>query len=596
MLIRLTPFGVRRIRYEGAITRRITMKCTGLFAMKSAVAPTALRSLVVLAAGFLVAPRQATAQVVSRVSVDSSGAEADGSTIPALISADGRFVLLVSLASNLVANDTNGVQDVFVHDRSTGITECVSVDPSGSPGNLKSGGFFSVPSISADGRFVSFVSDATNLLSNLKTSGSQIFVRDRSTGITELASVDSSGIESGGFCENSWLSADGSVVAFDSVASNLVAGDTNGCEDVFVHDRATGVTERVNVDSAGKQGNRGGYLETISADGQFVSFTSASTNLVPGDTNHVEDAFVHDRRTGATERVSVDSTGVEGDDATFARGFSSDGQIVVMTSLATNLVSNDTNGTEDVFIRDRARGVTERVSVDSTGGESNGFSDGMSVSADGRIVAFHSDSTNLVGNDTNGVSDVFVHDRTSGITTRRSVDSSGAEANGESYGITISADGQVISFSSSATNLVGNDTNGVMDAFVRDERMASWSNYDSGLAGTTGVPALTASANPVLGATITVDLANSYGQPTLGLFVVGYGRASIPTRFGGDLLVVPALIAPITFSYGGDSFVGAIPGDFAWCGFTIDLQGIEADPGAAAGVSFSQGLELTIGN
>jgi hypothetical protein len=572
------------------------MKCTGLFAMKSAVAPTVLRSLVVLAAGYLVAPRQATAQVVSRVSVDSSGAEADGSTIPALISADGRFVLLVSTASNLFANDTNGVQDVFVHDRSTGMTECVSVDPSGSPGNSKSGGSISVPSISADGRFVSFVSDATNLLTNLKTSGSQIFVRDRSTGITELASVDSSGNESNGSCSNSWLSADGGLVAFDSLGSNLVAGDTNGCYDVFVRDRATGVTERVSVDSAGNQANQGGDLATISADGQVVSFSSTSTNLVASDKNNVQDAFVHDRRTGVTERVSVDSADIEGNDTSYARGMSLDGQIVLVTSLASNLVSNDTNRKQDVFVHDRATGMTERVSVDSTGGQSNDHSDGISVSADGRIVAFYSWASNLVSGDTNGVSDVFVHDRTSGITTRRSVDSSGAEGNGESFGITMSADGQVVSFSSSATNLVGNDTNGVMDAFVRDERMASWSNYDSGLAGTTGVPALTASANPVLGATITVDLANSYGQPTLGLFVVGYGRASIPTRFGGDLLVVPALIAPITFSYGGDSFVGAIPGDFAWCGFTIELQGIEADPGAAAGVSFSQGLELTIGN
>jgi len=572
------------------------MKCTGLFALKSAVAPTTLRSLVVLAAGLLVAPRQATAQVISRDSVDSAGAEADGSTNLALISADGRFVLMVSVASNLVANDTNGAQDVFVHDRSTGVTECVSADPSGNPGNAASGGFLPSASISADGHFVSFVSDATNLVSNRTTSGSQIFVRDRSTGITEIASVDATGNESNASCLFSWLSDDGGIVAFDSDGSNLVAGDTNGCSDVFVRDRATGAIERVNVDSAGNQANQGGDLATISADGQVVCFTSTSTNLVAGDTNKVLDVFVRDRRIGVTERVSVDSAGVECNGTTWAGGMSPDGRFVVMNGVASNLVSNDTNGKVDVFLRDRATGVTERISVDSAGGESNDYSLGFPVSDDGRFVAFFSPASSLVSGDTNGVSDVFIHDRTTGVTTRRSVDPFGAEANGESEIVTMSADGQVVSFSSSATNLVGNDTNGVMDAFVRDERMASWSNYDSGLAGTTGVPALTASANPVLGATITVDLANSYGQPTLGLFVVGYGRASIPTRFGGDLLVVPALIVPITFSYGGDSFVGAIPGDFAWCGFTIDLQGIEADPGAAAGVSFSQGLELTIGN
>ena len=436
------------------------------------------------------------AQVTTRVSVDSSGTEADGPTLPALISADGRFVLMVSVASNLVANDTNGVQDVFVHDRSTGVTECVSVDPSGNPGNAISGGYLAIPSISADGRFVSFVSDATNLVANRTTSGSQIFVRDRLTGITDLASVDASGNESNGQCSNSWLSADGSVVAFDSLGSNLVAGDTNGCYDVFVHDRATGITERVSVDSAGKQANQGGDLGTVSADGQVVSFSSTSTNLVVGDKNNVEDAFVHDRRTGVTERVSVDAAGVEGNDTSYARGMSLDGQIVLVSSLASNLVSNDTNQRLDVFVRDRATGVTERISVDSSGGQSNDHSDGITISADGRIVAFGSWASNLVGGDTNGVSDVFVHDRATGVTARRSVDPSGAEANGESYGITMSSDGQVVSFSSSATNLVGNDSNGIRDAFVRDERMASWSNYGPGLPGTLGVPALTASANP----------------------------------------------------------------------------------------------------
>jgi cold shock CspA family protein len=214
-------------------------------------------------------------------------------------------------------------------------------------------------------------------------------------------------------------------------------------------------------------------------------------------------------------------------------------------------------------------------------------------------VAFASGATNLVAGDTNGFDDVFVHDRATGITERVSVDSSGVEGNDYSSNSNrraISADGQVVAFGSLATNLVAGDTNGTEDVFVHEScEIATWSNYGAGFPGTNGIPAITSQQNPVLGTTITIDVANSYGNPTVGLLFIGFQQTIVPTNKGGDLLVVPALTAPITFSYGGDSFTGDIPDDHTLCGVAVDVQVIEADPGAAKGMSFTAGLELVLG-
>lgn len=555
----------------------------------------ALRSRLGAALVVALLPAVTAAQQTTRASVDSSGAQGDDASDFAVISADGRYVLLVSDASNLVVNDGNGTEDVFVRDRATGVTECVSVDPAGIPGNAASGGQPDLFSISADGRFVSFVSAATNLVSGLTTTSSQIFVRDRVAGTTELASVDSTGVEGNSFSGSSSISGDGRYVAFDSNSSNLVAGDTNQTDDVFVRDRTMATTERVSIDSSGNESVGGGYWPTISADGGVVTFTSAASDLVPNDRNHTEDAFVHDRQTGATERVSIDSGGIEGNGDTVAGWLSADGQIAVFVSLASNLVSGDTNGKWDIFVRDRTAGVTERVSVDSSGGEGNGASIAPTISADGNMVAFISDAPNLVPGDANGVVDGFVHDRSSGITTRWSTDSSGAEGNGGCWSIIVSADGRAAAFSSQATNLVSGDTNGFTDVFVRDDRIANWTNYGSGFPGTNGVPSLTSNSNPVIGTTMSIDVDNSWQQPTAGLLFAGVQRADIHSSWGGDLLVAPILTVPISFSYGHDQFDWSIPLDFALLGVVIDLQAIEADPGAVKAVSFTPGLELVVG-
>jgi archaellum component FlaF (FlaF/FlaG flagellin family) len=250
--------------------------------------------------------------------------------------------------------------------------------------------------------------------------GADVFVHDRRTGATERVSIDSAGNQGNLPSFDPAISANGRFVAFSSFADNLVPGDTNGGDllfgaaDVFVHDRRTGVTTRVSVDSAGNQANNGSLAPAISANGRFVAFGSLADNLVPGDTNGQTDAFVHDRRTGATERVSVDSAGNQGNNGSGGSAITANGRYVAFSSDADNLVPGDTNGETDAFVHDRRTGATERVSIDSAGNQGNNFSGGSAISANGRFVAFWSDADNLVPGDTNGQTDAFVHDRKTG--------------------------------------------------------------------------------------------------------------------------------------------------------------------------------------
>jgi Tol biopolymer transport system component len=276
-------------------------------------------------------------------------------------------------------------------------------------------------------------------------------------GSTERVSVGPGGVQADRSSDEPALSADGRLVAFASEATNLVAGDTNGESDVFVHDRVTRQTRRVSVGPGGAEGEAGSYRATISGDGRFVAFHSGADNLVPGDTNAAYDTFVHDLGTGITERVSLGPGGAQANGVnTSARpGISANGRFVVFCSEATGFVAADTNDTADVFVHDRERGVTRRVTVGLGGAEPNGLSFGDAISADGRHVAFWSFATNLVrGGDINNERDVFVRDLATGTTREASVGRNGGQANGLSSDPTISADGRLVGFFSTAPNLV----------------------------------------------------------------------------------------------------------------------------------------------
>src|SRR5688572_8957585 len=237
-----------------------------------------------------------------------------------------------------------------------------------------------------------------------------------------------------------------------------------------------GDTVRVSVDSSGAQGDGFSSFSSTSADGRFVVFESSAPNLVPNDTNATNDIFRYDIQTGEMARVSFDSTGMQANGSSSVPSISADGRYITFESHATNLVSGDTNAFPDVFVRDMQMGVTMRVSVDSNGMQANGRSyTGTTpvISADGRYVTFHSSVTNLVPDDTNTQNDIFVHDIQTGNTTRASVDSNGAQSNGGSAYPSISADGHYIAFISSATNLVSGDTNAQTDVFVHDTQTGS---------------------------------------------------------------------------------------------------------------------------
>ena len=490
---------------------------------------------------------------VDRASVSSNNAQGNAGSTVAAITPDGRFVLFGSSASNLVLGDTNGFMDAFVHDRLTGTTERVSVSSSGAQGNGDSmtgdlsgdGG-----AITPDGRFVAFNSLASNLVPGDVNGVGDVFVRDRVTGTTEIVSVNSSGVQGnfGSGIAPPSISGNGTLVAFDSQATNLEPGQ-NGQEGVFVHNRITGKTIEVSVNSSGVEGNGFSLGPTISRDGRFVVFFSFASNLVSGDTNGAPDIFVRNLSAGTTERVSVDSSGVEGNGGSGGPldlpDISADGRFVAFSSTATNLVPGDTNGVPDIFVHDRVTGVTERVSVSSTGVQSDGTSFFKPViTPDGRFVAFTDRGTNLVPGDTNFVDDVFVRDRLNGLTERISLNSTGGEAPDGGFRPAISDNGLVVAFTS-LDPLVPGDTNNVDDAYVHDE---------SGISADLSV-AKTSAPNPVavrkqLNYTITIPNNGPNGTPYVNM---------------SDSLPTTVLFLSVTSTQGSCIFTGKGAGGTVSC-------------------------------
>jgi Tol biopolymer transport system component len=433
----------------------------------------------------------------ARVSLGSGGAQPNDDCGPPAMSSDARYVAFRSFASNVVPGDANGFSDVFVRDRFSGAMELVSVSTGGQQGNQ---GCDTPIAISGDGRHVAFASAASNLAAGDTNNDMDVFVRDRVAGTTTRASVSSTGIQANADCRFPSISADGRYVAFISTASTLVPGDSNFFYDVFVHDMVTGATVRASVGSAGEQSNGNSFGPVLSTDGRFLGFTSLATNLAPADFNNSRDAFVHDMVTGETKRVSVDSSGNEGNSDSVFTSFSADARFVAFHGGASNLVPGDTNVSWDVFVRDLLTGITTRVSVDSSGNQGDSSSINGVLSADARYVAFSSNATNFVRGDTNVWLDVFVHDRQTGVTERASVSSSGSQSDNWSDTPVLSSDGRFVVFASAATNLVPGDTNGFTDIYARDRHPSGFSSVcDPGQAGVIACPCSNAPSGPERG-------------------------------------------------------------------------------------------------
>jgi len=423
------------------------------------------RPALVLAAGLALAfpALSASAPTTRKASNSSSGAQANRPAESVAVSGDGRYVAFHSAATNLVTGDRNGRVDVFLRDRQTRTTRRLSLSVRG----LGANGHSTSPAISADGRFVAFDSTAPNLVGRDRNGKVDVFVRDRQTGTTTRVSVRSDGAGANGPSFKPSISADGRFVGFDSGASNLVRRDRNDAWDVFVRDREARTTRRVSLSSNEVPGNRDSWSAVLSADGRFVAFASLAFNLVSGDTNRQADIFVRDRQTGTTRRMSVRSNGRQANGGSAFPAISADGRFVAFRSVATNLVDGDTNGHADVFVHDRETGRTRRVTTARDGSQANGASDAPSLSADGNLVAFESSATNLVPGDTNQQRDVFVRDRAAGITRRVSISTGHVAGNGLTERPALSGDGLFVAFTSHATNLVRRDTNGRADIFVR---------------------------------------------------------------------------------------------------------------------------------
>ena len=388
------------------------------------------------------------------------------------ISADGRYVAFHSRASNLVPGDTNNESDIFVHDQVTGVTERVSVASNGAQAST----FSFIPSISDDGRFVSFHSDASNDLTGGLAFGRNVFVYDRDEDTIELASIGVGGVPANGSSYFSMISANGRYVTFQSSASNLVARDENGEVDIFVYDRDTGRTECVSVAHDGGEANDSSRDAAISGDGRFVVFTSNASNLVPEDMDSTADIFVYDRQQQTIELVSVADSGVKANGSCENPSISDDGRFVVFASSASNLVPEDT-GYSDVFVFDRETDTIERVSVTTDGHQANGssgidYGDVNCLSADGRFVAYESHASNLVPGDDNGAKDIFVYDRQTRSVVCASRNESDEAGDLSSETPALSADGRYIAFESYANNLVSNDIRGACDVLVNSTMAA----------------------------------------------------------------------------------------------------------------------------
>jgi Tol biopolymer transport system component len=405
---------------------------------------------------------------LTRVNVSTGGSEADAATRPGVgISESGRFVVFASPASNLepprFPPPPSGVADIFLRDMTSGTTEVVSLDSSGAPPTADSG----EPSVSDDGDLIVFTTTAS--LTPADTNGvPDVYLRIRSARTTTLVSRDRSGVVGDAASSQPMISSDGAHVVFASDATNLAAADTNGHRDIFVADVPAGSVDRVNLTWQGAEADADSAEPAVSSDGRYVVFASGATNLVPVDDNDADDVFFVDRDAGGIERVSVYNTNIfrpdEFDSWSGSPSVSADGRYVVFETAADiSRLRRDTNNTSDIVWKVRARGFMEVVSVDRSGRRTaGGASRYPRISADGRVVTFESAAEDLDYESGTGHVDVFTWSGGRPVSMRWGF----IDANGPSGRPAIDGTGNRIAFTTAADNLVSDDCNGVVDVLV----------------------------------------------------------------------------------------------------------------------------------
>lgn len=470
---------------------------------------------------------------VDLVSVATGGGSADGPSGEASVSSSGQFVAFSSTGSNLVNGDANNTTDIFVRDRTGNSTALVSANAGNTgPGNGKS----YAPAISADGRYVAFVSEASDLVDGDTNSRPDVFIRNLAANTTRLVTRSQSGGFGNGFSGEPAISADGRFVSFTSSSTNLtVLGDTNNRTDIFVRDMGatetpTGGTTKVvsaNADNT-LAGNDVSFDASISADGRYIAFRSKATNI--GGTISTPDkinVFLRDTNgTGSTELISVNAAGTSGSDDSTSSSVSANGQFVVFRSVASDLTDKDNNNTDDVFLRNAGNDTTTLLSINRQRTASGrGRSEFPSVSSDGHFAAFASFAPDLVEVDANGREDVFLRDLQAGPITLLSATPGGTAANGNSFDPFVSTTGQFVVFTSDASDLAAGDGNSANDVFVTGTPQAEGDSIaPTAIVSTTQNPASTGGAEY----DFNVDLADN-----VALNTVSVGNLTVTPPGGG---------------------------------------------------------------
>ncbi|KKL45065.1 hypothetical protein LCGC14_2359410, partial [marine sediment metagenome] len=404
----------------------------------------------------------------ARISTKSSGAQVtDNASADASITYRGDYVAFESLSETLVT-DTNNAMDIFKKDVKKGTMTRVSTNTAGTQVN----GASMNPAISgSSGRFVAFQSDATNLISVDANSKTDIFRKDTSSaGTTILISANTTGVSANGNSANPSITGGGSITAYESDATDLIAAgtDTNNKTDIFVRGTST---SRISTGSSGTESNNDSNNPSIAAiNGRYVAFESTATNLITPPGTATKDIYRKDTSSaGTTILISADTAGGAADGASSKASISGEGRYVAFQSDATDLITSgtDTNNKTDIFVKDTVSNTTTRVSLSSSGAQATGASTNPSISTDGRHVAFESAATDLVTGDANGaVSDIFIKDTVSGTITRLSTNTSEVQSNAAANNASTSRYGQYVAYDSTATNLVSGDTNALQDVFL----------------------------------------------------------------------------------------------------------------------------------
>ncbi len=569
------------------------------------------------AALLLLAGSARSAQVAPtvRVSQSASGVQASGSSQAPAMTPDGVRVTFYSTATNLVTGDTNTSSDVFLKNLSSQAITRVSVNSTGAQATGPSGwnGTQIVPaSISSDGLVVAFCSTATNLVGGDTNGASDVFVRDLSASSTTRVSISSAGVQAMGQARWCALSADGMFVTFSSTANNLVGGDL-AHEDVFLHSRANQITVLISQNTAGQKGIGDSGLPSVSGDGMRVAFQSLAGNFDALDGNADLDVFVRDLATLTTTRISAGPGGSVAFGGSFKPAISADGNFVAYASTATNLVSGDTNGFADIFVHDLQTSSTSLVSKSTAGVQANALCTQPYLSADGRYCAFESLADNLVAGDANGQNDVFVHDLLLGTTTRANLTFDSLQSVGPSYRPVVSADGRYVAFDSPAPDLVASDSNSASDVFRRDRLGAPPVAYCVSKLNSQGCfPSIQFLGIPsaTLGAGFTVYATNEINQQFGVLFYSLTGPASNPFQGGTMCCLQPIVRTQIqnsggnpppndcsgTYSLDFNTYIASGVNPALSIGVTVWSQYWGRDAQSPSTTSLSDALKFTIGD